>query len=102
MMLVATAAGKKRWVVEAAFCSVLVAEAGRRRGGGTSIFPPHASLFAPLWLLERGLCSWLALGSRILFGGVRYRRGVIKIAASPVRRLEARFATGASPSHPVP
>jgi hypothetical protein len=102
LTLVAVAAGKKRWIAGAAFGSVLVAEVGRRRGGGTAVFPARAPLFAPLWLAERALCSWLALGSRILYGGVRYRRGVIKMAASPVRRLEARFATGEPPSHPVP
>jgi hypothetical protein len=102
LTLIAVAARKKRWIVEAAFCSVLVAERGRRRGGGTTVFPARASLFAPLWLVERAFCSWLALGSRIFLGGVRYRRGVIKMASSPERRLKARFAAGESPAHPVP
>ncbi|MEA2510428.1 MAG: hypothetical protein QOG21_2510 [Actinomycetota bacterium] len=102
LTLVATAAGKWRWVAGGALVSVGVAEAGRRRGKGTSVFPARAAAFAPLWLLERGVCSWLALGSRIFYGGVRYRRGIIKMAATPASRLEARFATGVPPSHPVP
>lgn len=50
---------------------VLVAEVGRRRPGGARAFPAHTSLAAPLWLVERGVCSWLALGVR-LRGGPRY------------------------------
>jgi hypothetical protein len=102
LTLVATVAGKWRWVVGGALASVGVAEAGRRRGKGTSVFPARASAFAPLWLFERGVCSWLALGSRIFYGGVRYRRGIIKVAATPASRLQARYARGAPPSHPVP
>jgi hypothetical protein len=93
---------RKRWLLGASLASMMVAEVGRRRAGATSVFPPRASAFAPLWLLERGVCSWLALGSRIFFGGVRYRRGTIKMAATPARRLRARFARGEPPSHPVP
>jgi hypothetical protein len=102
LTLAAVVARKKRWIAGAALCSVLVAEGGRRRGRGTLVFPARASLFAPLWLMERAVCSWLALGSRIFYGGVRYRRGVIKMAASPARHLEARFATGEPPAHPLP
>lgn len=74
-----------------AVAAAAVAEAGRRRAGGTRYFPPAASLCAPGWLLERGICMWLALGSRALTGGVRYRDGTIERAVTPVKELEERF-----------
>ena len=69
-----------------------VAEAGRRRGRGVSVFPPSASLFAPAWLAERAVCSWLALGTRVVRGGIPYAGGVIRDAATPAWRLRRRFA----------
>ena len=82
--------------------SMLMAEVGRRRSGGASVFPTSASAFAPLWLGERALCSWLALGSRVFRGGVAYRNGTIRAAATPERRLRARFQRGEPPAHPLP
>jgi hypothetical protein len=67
----------------------VVAEAGRRRAGGSRVFPPSASLFAPVWLAERGLCSWMAVANRLLRGGCPYHGTVIRRAASPTRRLRA-------------
>lgn len=75
----------------AAAASALVAEAGRRRGGGTAVFPASTALLAPAWLAERAVCSWLALGSRLLVGGCPYRGSVIRTAAHSRRR----FARGA-------
>jgi hypothetical protein len=75
---------------------MLLAEGGRRRAGGTAIFPASASLLAPLWVLERGVCSWLAVIQRLRFGGVRYGAGVIATAAhskAELRRLQARRST---------
>ncbi|MDQ3407572.1 MAG: glycosyltransferase family 2 protein [Chloroflexota bacterium] len=69
-----------------------LAEVGRRRAGGRDVFPASASLMAPLWLLERGLAAWLALGARILLGGVPYRGGILTRAATPSRVLERRHA----------
>jgi hypothetical protein len=71
---------------------VVAAEVGRRRSGGRAVFPPSAPLWAPVWILERGLCSWLALGARLLHGGVRYGEGRLRTAAhSPARlRRDAR------------
>lgn len=63
-----------------------LAEVGRRRAGGRAVFPPDAALWAPLWLGERAVCSWLALGSR-LRGGVRYRDGRLRLAAHRKARL---------------
>jgi hypothetical protein len=36
---------------------ILAAEAGRRRAGGARVFPASASLAAPLWVAERGVCA---------------------------------------------
>ena len=73
-----------------AFGSILLAEAGRHRAGGSRIFPASASLFAPAWLAERALCSWLAIASRVFFGGIRYRGTVLRLAANPVSVLRSR------------
>jgi len=73
--------------------AMAVAEVGRRRGNGTSVFPPTTSLFAPVWMVERALCSWLALGARLALGGVPVRGGVRRHAATSMRVLEARYAT---------
>jgi hypothetical protein len=70
---------------------VAAAEIGRRRAGGRRFFPASASLMAPGWVLERGLCAWLAVGSRLLLGGVRYRGAVIREAASSEATLRRRL-----------
>jgi hypothetical protein len=78
---------------EGSLCAValmLAAELGRLRSEGTEVFPGSSSLLAPLWVLERGICSWLALLQRLRFGGVRYGAEVIPTAAhsvSTIRRL---------------
>jgi hypothetical protein len=69
-----------------------LAELGRRRAGGRAVFPAGASLLAPAWVIERALCSWLALGSRVALGGVPYRGTVLRHAATPMRVLRSRFA----------
>lgn len=71
---------------------VAAAELGRRRAGGTTVFPASASLLAPAWVAERAVCSWLALGARVLLGGVPYRGTVLRHAATPMRVLRARLA----------
>lgn len=58
-----------------------VGEFGRRRAGGAAWFPATAALWVPVWLVERAVCTWLALGQR-LRGGVRYGDGRIRLAAS--------------------
>jgi hypothetical protein len=66
---------------------VLVAELGRQRGAGTEVFPGSSSLLAPLWVLERGICSWLAVLQRLRFGGVRYGTELIPTAAHSVSTI---------------
>lgn len=85
---------------------VCLAEAGRRRAGGRRYFPASAALLAPVWMAERAVCSWLALASRVLLGGVRYRGRVLHHAATSSRVLRARYAhlrqAPAPRVHPAP
>jgi hypothetical protein len=41
---------------------------------------------------ERAVCVWLALGSRLAWGGIRYRGRVLPLAATPTRELRRRVA----------
>jgi hypothetical protein len=70
---------------------VLVAEVGRRRGGGRAVFRRDAALWAPLWLLERAVCVWLAVGWR-LSGGVPYAGRRLVTAAHSTAALRRRLA----------
>ena len=87
-----------------AVAGATAAEAGRRRAGGTSAYPPTAALWAPLWIAERSITSWLAVGARLAFGGVRWgdRRMALAANASGVlaERLRAtpRRPAGSRPS----
>ena len=82
-------------------CTAL-AECGRRRGGGREVFSATASLLAPVWTLERAVCSWLALGSRLARGGIAYGDTVIPRAATPRRALRRRLARAAVARRSVP
>jgi Glycosyltransferase like family 2 len=75
--------------------SVLAAEVGRRRAGGRAVFPATSSLLAPVWIIERGVCSWLAVLQRLRFGGVRYGDSVIPVAAHSQRQLRRRLESQA-------
>jgi hypothetical protein len=79
----------------AALAVAAVAEAGRHRAGGWRVFPALASLLAPVWLAERAITSWIALGARLVLGGVPYRGTVLRHAATPMRVLRARHAARA-------
>jgi hypothetical protein len=85
--------------------TIALAEVGRHRAGGTRVFPFSTSLFAPLWIAERAVCSWLAISSRIIFGGVRYRGTVLNLAANPLSELRTRHggtnsrSNDATPDH---
>ncbi|MEU4369094.1 glycosyltransferase family 2 protein [Micromonospora chersina] len=65
----ALAARRPGLLLRAGVATVAVAELGRRRAGGGQVFPAHTALAAPVWLLERGVCAWLALGWRLREGG---------------------------------
>ena len=79
-------------VVAGAAAVVGAAEVGRRRAGGTSVFPASAALLAPAWVAERAVCAWLALGSRVLLGGVPYAGAVLSKSANSSRELRRRLA----------
>jgi hypothetical protein len=88
---VAYAASRRRYraLGIATVATILLAETGRRRSGGTRVFPASTVLMAPVWVLERGVCSWLALESR-LCGGVSYAGSRIKTAAHSETTLRRR------------
>ncbi|MEU4535630.1 glycosyltransferase [Streptosporangium sp. NPDC023825] len=75
-----------------------LAELGRRRAGGRRVFPFTTTLFAPVWLLERAVCSWPALAARFLRGGIFYAGRRIPLAAHSSRRLRTRAQATASGS----
>jgi hypothetical protein len=76
-----------------------LAERGRRRAGGTRVFPPAASLAAPLWVAERAVFTWVALGHRAL-GGIPYRGSRLRVAANPRREIRRRLAERNGRSRP--
>lgn len=65
--------------VAAAACGA--AEKGRRCHEGRLIFSRFAALWAPLWLLERSVCVWVAVALR-LSGGVPYAGARLKRAGN--------------------
>ncbi|GII94483.1 glycosyltransferase [Sinosporangium siamense] len=91
---------RRRWRAVLAFSALTVgaAEIGRRKAGGRQVFPAGTSLFAPLWMLERATCSWLALWARLFRGGVPYAGRRLLVAAHSVRYLKRRFQSADSGS----
>ncbi len=79
----------------AACASIALAEAGRRRAGGTRVFPAAASLAAPVWVLERAITAWAALALRAR-GGVAYSNGRLRRAATTRRILCERYRGAAA------
>jgi hypothetical protein len=88
--LVGKVAPPSRLAFGMAALTVALAERGRRRGDGAAVFPATSSLLAPLWVLERAVCAWLAVLQRLRFGGVRYGDSVIPLAAHSERQLRRR------------
>jgi hypothetical protein len=86
------ATGRWRTIAAGVLLTTLAAEAGRRRKGGARVFPLRTSLSSPVWLAERAVCAWLALGARLLLGGVPYRGRVLRHAATPMAVLRARWS----------
>jgi hypothetical protein len=74
-----------------------IAESGRRRAGGRTVFPATSTLVAPAWVLWRSACSWAALVARFR-GGVRYADQRIVRAASGLRQLRQTCYEGSDPS----
>ena len=88
---VAVAKRSVRAASAGAAVSIALAETGRRKAGGRRYFPAITSWFAPAWLLERGVCSWVAVAQRLGRGGVVYADGIVGRAATPVRELRERL-----------
>ncbi len=97
--LVLTCLWRRRWGALAVMTAAAMgwAEAGRWRGGGRRVYPTSSTLLAPLWVLERAVCIWLAVwwGMR---GGVPYAGRRLRRAASTRRELRRRLATSAGPT----
>jgi hypothetical protein len=93
--------GRGRALAGLTALAIAVAELGRRRGGGRAVFAPTAALWAPVWVAERAVTSWIALGSRLL-GGARYGSGRLPRAANrPAtlrRSVRARDRAGDRPA----
>lgn len=87
-----------RWLLAAAAIAVVAAERGRRKGRGKAVFPSSSALWAPAWLAERAVTSWMALGTRLLFGGVRYRTTRLRYAATPPQILAASVGNHSFPA----
>lgn len=68
-----------------------LAERGRRRAGGRERFPLRCTLGAPVWVVERAVCVWVALWMRAR-GGVPYAGRRVLRATSPGRERRARCA----------
>ncbi len=96
LVLAGLALGKRaRLAATFAIGAMALAEKGRRRGDGASVYPPSGSLMAPAWIAERAVCSWLALGQRLVRGGTTYRGGLISRAATSPAELERRYREAA-------
>jgi hypothetical protein len=89
-----TRRGRFHRLIGSALTAMLIAEIGRRRSGGARYFPLSGSLLAPVWVAERSLCAWLALGAK-LRGGVPYGGRRLRLSATPMRRLRRRHAGSA-------
>ncbi|MGF3054980.1 glycosyltransferase [Microbacterium sp. YY-01] len=65
---------------------IAIAEFGRQRHSGRAVYPASSSLWAPLWVMERAITSWMAIFLR-LRGGPRYSDGRMPLAAHQPRTL---------------
>jgi hypothetical protein len=92
MLPVALAAARRpRYLAALAAASILLAEVGRRRARGRSVYPATAPLWAPAWVLERAVCVWIAVYQR-LRGGVSYSGSRLRRAANSTSRLKKRLS----------
>lgn len=82
-----------RLLIAATVGAVVAAEIGRRKAFGYRAFPSTSAFWAPAWLAERAVTSWLAAGSRLALGGVGYGDTRLTNAATPLKQLKKRFAT---------
>ncbi len=69
----------------------VIAGIGRRRNNGAAVFPFRAVWCAPLWVVERAVCIWIALAFR-LAGGVPYAGARLRTAAHSEAELQRRHS----------
>lgn len=81
------------YVAAGAAVAVVVAERGRRRGEARRFFPRTSSWWAPVWVAERSVCSWVAMVTR-LRGGVVYGGARLATAAHSIRQLGSTSCVG--------
>lgn len=72
-----------------ALIPVAVCEYGRRRAGGRRRIPVSATLYGPVWTLERGVCAWIAVAHRAR-GGIGYAGSRITTSAHSLSWLRLR------------
>ena len=70
---------------------VIIAGVGRRRNNGAAVFPVRTVWCAPLWVVERAVCIWVALAFR-LAGGVPYAGTRLGTAAHSEAELQRRHS----------
>lgn len=75
-----------------ALAVVACAERGRRLHGGSRVYPPQTSWWAPMWLLERIVCAWVAVAYRVT-GGAPYSGARFRLAAHSPAELRRRAGT---------
>jgi len=75
-------------VATCAVVAVATAERGRRRGAARQVFAWTSPLWAPAWVAERSVCSWIAAVTR-LRGGVAYGGARLVTAAHSTTHLES-------------
>lgn len=88
------AARRPRLLVVLATAAVLVARHGRGKAGGRARFPLVAVALAPAWVVERAVCSWVALAYR-LTGGIGYAGSRLRTASHSEQWIRAN-----APSRP--
>jgi len=96
IMIAAMARRRAAILAVIALGSILVAAVGRMRAGGRAFFRASDCLWAPVWIVERSLTVWIAIGAR-LRGGVRYRGVRVARAANSLRVLRERAGTSRMP-----
>jgi len=94
-LLVVGTARSKAFPLVAIAAVMAVGEFGRRRGGGRLVFQPLASAWVPLWVVERALCAWVAVGC-FLRGGVTYGGRRLRLAAHRPGKLRAASCPSAT------
>ncbi|HXM05834.1 MAG TPA: glycosyltransferase family 2 protein [Candidatus Acidoferrum sp.] len=67
--------------------AIALALGGWLRAGSRRYFSVWCVAAAPVWILERGVCAWIAVYRRVVCGGVRYAGNVVRNAATPAGRL---------------